>query len=254
MKTQSFPIALGFLALCTTAPAAIIVTENFSSPVKAGNVGADATLASDSYTFGTWVYSNGNGGINDAATGDGSGSGTGNLIATTGVARPQAGRGTNGRAASVIFSGGLFANGVEYTVSFDVIGDASGDNSGRYWLAEVFGYGALASGNTILIDGTQASWGGGVKPFTKAGTASVNYLVDSASNGVLITGENTAATTPVSFTFTYNGTNSPDIGFAVGTYNNIFAIDNFQITGVPEASSSALLALGALGLASRRRR
>ena len=253
MKAHSSTI-LGILILSMHAQAAIIVSESFSSPTKLGNAGANATLASDSYTLGTWVYSNGNGGIDSAATGDGSGSSASNLIATTGVARPQAGRGTNARAVSVIFGAGLFTNGVEYTVSFDVIGDAAGDDTGRYWLAEVFGYGNLASGNTILIDGTQGGWGGGAKPFAPTGTATVNFLADSASNGVLMSGENAAGTTPVSFTFTYNGTNSPDIGFAAGTFNNIFAIDNFQITGVPEPSSLALLALGAIGLASRRRR
>ena len=252
MKAHS-SIALGILILSVHAQAAIIVSENFSSPTKLGNAGANATLASDSYTLGTWVYSSGNGGIDSAATGDGSGSSASNLIATTGVARPQAGRGTNARAVSVIFGAGLFTNGIEYTVSFDLIGDASGDDVGRYWLAEVFGYGNLASGNTILIDGTQGGWAS-AKPFAATGTATVNFLADSVSNGVLLAGESAAGTTPVSFTFTYNGTNSPDIGFAAGTYNNIFAIDNFQITGVPEPSSLALLALGALGLASRRRR
>jgi PEP-CTERM motif len=255
MKSKLSSVALGMLILSVHAPASVIVYENFTSPSKLGNTGANATLATDSYTFGTWVYSNGNGGIDAAATGDGTGSSSINLIATTSQARPQAGRGTNGRAVSVIFAGGLFTNGVEYTVSFDVIGDASGDDNGRYWLAEVFGYGNLASGNTIGIDGTQNGWGTGAgtpKPFTKAGTATVNFLADSASNGVLLTGENAAGTTSVSFNFTYDGTNSPDIAFAVGTYNNIFALDNFQI--VPEPSSLALLAMGALGLASRRRR
>jgi hypothetical protein len=128
---------------------------------------------------------------------------------------------------SVIWDKNLFENGVEYTVVFDVIGDEAGNNAGRYWLALVSGYGP---DDGILIDGTQGGWST-AKPFIFSGTGGnsvVDYVVDSASNGVLIDGEDSAGTNQVSFTFTHDG--ASDVAFAVGTYNNIFAIDNIEIT------------------------
>ena len=73
--------------------------------------------------------------------------------------------------------------------------------------SEVFGYGNLGSGNTILIDGTHCGWGDGARPFAAAGAAAVTYQADSASNGVLLTGETAAGTTPVSLPFTWDATN-----------------------------------------------
>jgi predicted esterase len=228
MMSRIFILSLA--CTMTGAHGATIYTEDFSSPSKLANSGATAELGNGgSYSYGTWVYSNGNSGINDAATGDGSGSNTSNRISTIGEARAQSGRGTNARAISVILPFTDFAAGIEYTVSFDVIGDASGGNSGRYWLALLSGTDA---NNGILIDGTHNGWGSGAgspKPFTAsgAGAATINYVQDSGSNGVELTGENSAGTTQVSFTFTHDGVS--DVAFAVGTYNNIFAIDNFSI-------------------------
>jgi predicted esterase len=207
-----------------------IFSEDFSSPSKLSNSGATAELGNGgTYAYGTWVYANGNMGVNDPAEGTGDGSSNGNAISSLGQGRPQDERGTNARALSIILNGSLFTSGVEYTVSFNVIGDVSGNNAGRYWLALVSGTDA---DDGILIDGTQNGWGAGAgtpKPFTASGlgNATVNYVADSGSNGVLINGENSAGTTPVSFTFTHDG--GSDVAFAVGTYNNIFAIDDILI-------------------------
>jgi predicted esterase len=222
------------LSLCIAASALYATNTtfvgDFSAPTKLANSGATAELGNGgSYSYGTWVYSNGNSGINDPATGDGSGADTNNKIDSTGLARPQTARGNNSRALSIILDGSPFAAGVEYTVTFDVIGDADGGNAGRYWLALVNGHDA---DDGILIDGTHNGWGSGAgypKPFTAsgAGNAIINYLQDSASNGVLINGENSSGTTQVSFTFIHDGVS--DVAFAVGTYGNIFAIDNVSI-------------------------
>jgi len=224
MSTISAALLLGG----TCSAAETVYSEDFSNPAKLGNTGATAELGnSGSYVLGTWVYSTGNGGVNDPEEGDGSGADANNEISTLGHARPQAGRGNNARAVGVIWDNALFENGVEYTVSFDFIGDEAGNNAGRYWLALVSGYGP---DDSILIDGTQDGWGS-AKPFNATGTggnAAVNYVVDSASNGVLLEGENSAGTNQVSFTFTHDGFS--DVAFAVGTYNNIFAIDNIEIT------------------------
>ena len=240
-------ITLTTLLICGTAMADIY-SEDFSSPTKQSNAGADGFLGTGGTGFnyngnlGTWLYSSGNMGINDTEAGDGSGSGDGNAISSLGMARPQNERGTNARALSIVLSNTLFADGVEYTVSFDVIGDAAGGNAGRYWLAEVYGYDNSGS-NYIQIDGTHNGWGAGAgspKPFTAAGSATVNFLKDSASNGVLIGGENIAGTNSVSFSFTYDGANGADIAFSVGTYNNIFGIDN--VTVIPEPATLGLVA------------
>jgi hypothetical protein len=241
-----------FFPLNSVLLGAPIISETFSSPSKLSNNGADFTLGNAGvYTFGTWVYSNGNSGVDE--TGSGLFNGTaGNPLPSTGVARAQDIRGTNARAVGVIFDGSLFTDGTTYTVSFDVIGDDGGADNGRYWLAEVGGY---TSTSGIFFDGTQNGWAV-AKPFTTVGTggtATVNYLQDSVSNGVLISGETVASTSLVSFTFDY--TAGTDIAFAVGTFNNMFAIDNFTITAVPEPSSFAALAgLGVLGATMLRRR
>ena len=231
-----------------------IINEDFSSPTTIQNNGATSELGNGgSYSLGSWVYNAGNMGINDAAEGDGSGVGSSNAISSIGMARVQDWRGTNARAVSVIFDGSSFSNGQEYTVSFDVTGDADGQNTGRYWFAEVSGYGA---DDGILIDGTQGGWGGGAKPFAVSGTggnATILFLEDSLDNGVSLPSANVTGTTNVGFNFTYN--TGTDLAFAAGTFANIFGIDNFQIAAVPEPSSFALLAgLGSLGFMVLRRR
>lgn len=174
-----------------------------------------------------------------------------------GMATIRSAAGNNPRAIGVIFSGALFTPGTEYAVSFNVIGNATGDDSGRFWLAEVRGYGASG---TIVTNVAQGSgWSNATKPFTSTGDASLNFLtIDSAPafNGQLLEGENVSATSTTTFNFTYAA--GTDIAFAVGTYNHIFSIDNFTITPVtpiPEPSTYAILAgLGALGLVIYRRR
>lgn len=253
-------LVIPFAAACLLAPAAFAqISIDFTSPSKESNAGANGFLgtggAGFDYTgnFGTWIYSNGNSGIDEAGTGAGDGSSSDDLISSIGVARPQDFRGTNGRAISVIFDGSQFQDGVEYTVSFDVLGDIDGANSGRYWLAELYDYDSSGS-NYIQIDGTTGGWGGGHKPFAANGSANVNYVVDDISNnGVALAGVQDVGPTDNSFTFTYNGLNSPDIGFAVGTYNNIYAVDNFQV--VPEPAHFTVAIAGAcLGLVLLRRR
>lgn len=235
LRREAIGVFLLGLALPSMVAATTIYSEDFSNPRKLGNIGAMAELGNGGdYVLGTWVYSIGNGGIDDDATGDGSGTNLSNRISTVGEARPQSGRGTNARAIAIILDGSSevspFAEGVAYSVSFDVIGDPAGANSGRYWLALIDGYNAE---NGILIDGTHNGWGaaaGTPKPFAPSGSgnATINYLADSANNGVLIDGENSAGTVRVEFFFTHDG--SSDVGLAFGTYNNIYAIDNLLIT------------------------
>jgi hypothetical protein len=248
------------LIVTATSPAAAIISEDFDGPLKATPGAADAFLGTGGSgfdisggggNFGTWIYNGGNMGIDDPASGAGDGSSLSDDLDTTGLARPQDVRGSNGRAISVVFESSLFADGVEYTVSFDVIGDSGGFDSGFYSLAEVYGYDNTGS-NYIQIDGSKNGWGGGsVKPFEGLGSATVNFLSDYVS----IAGEQAASgSVPNSFSFTYDDTNSPDIAFAVGTFNNMYAIDNFTV--IPEPSSFALFAgvLGLGGVMIRRRR
>ena len=225
-------VAMLILSAARTMAVTTIYSEDFSNPVKNTNTGANGYLGTGGLgydyngNFGTWLYVAANMGIDDAAEGTGTGAGAGNAISSIDHARVQDVRGANARAVSMVLSGALFKNGVQYTVSFDVYGDASGNNAGFYWLAEVSGYDNSGS-NYIQIDGTQTGWAT-AKPFTGAGSATVNFLSDKISiDGASITNN---ATNTVSFTFTYDGSNSPDIGFSVGTYNNIFGIDNVEIT------------------------
>lgn len=256
--TKLIGILVGIMASVSVAAASVIIVD-FDTPLKNTNAGAEGFLGTGGAgydyngNFGTWLYNGGNMGIDDPAEGDASGGSSGNAISSIGMARVQDWRGSNARAISVIFESTLFTDGVEYTVSFDVIGDASGNDAGRYWLAEVSGYDNSGS-NYIQIDGTWNGWGNlANKPFTANGTADVTYLADSESNGVLLTGEDVAGITNTSFNFTYSA--GTDIAFAAGTFNNIYGVDNFTITAVPEPETFALLAgIATLGLVIYRRR
>jgi hypothetical protein len=254
-STLSVAIA-SLLFICSTASAQLI-SEDFSNPDKAINDSATATVGAGGLgfaydgNFGTWVYTTANMGINDAAAGTGLGDSNNNAIASVGVARAQDERGTNVRMISVVFDGDAFTDGQEYTLSFDVLGDASGSNTGDFWLAE-FSDTDTSGSNYIQIDGTHK---GGTVPFVAVGSASVDYITNGISySEAAIVGETVVGPTLNSFNFTYSA--GTDIAFAVGAYNNIFAIDNFQISAIPESSSYALLA-GCLALTSvmiRRRR
>jgi len=222
-----------------------------SASLGSGGTGAIYSYDTPGGDFGSWVYNTGNMGIDDAGAGLADGSGSGNQFSSLGQVRVQDWRGGNARAASVVFAASNFTDGVAYRVSFDVIGDPLGNDAGRFWLAELSGYDATGS-NFIQIDGSANGWAS-QKPFTANGSASVSYLADSVDNGVSLTGENIAGTTTTTFDFTYSA--FTDIGFSVGTFNNAFAIDNFEISVVPEPSAFSLIA-GAMAMVSilRRRR
>lgn len=234
-------LALGACAslFLTSQSGAQVVFEDFSNPAKLPNLDVAATLGDDAgrgigpdYTFGTWVYSNANGGIDERGTGAGDGTSINDAITSIGLARAQDFRSTNARVAWVVFESSEFTDGTKYTVSFDVLGDPVGTDAARYWLSELYGY-DNSGGNFIQADGNHTGWGveaGEPKPWTAFGTAKLNYLKDSVFNGVLLPEAVYLEESRVSFQFTYDGTNEPDIGFAVGTYNNFFAIDNFKIT------------------------
>jgi hypothetical protein len=270
--TISLLLAAAF-GLASTASAQVVYTQFFGAPaggdtlLTVDSAGASDTLGSNgetasTYTYETWLFSNGNGGINQAGAGLADGT-VGNPISSLGLARPQDIRGSNSRAIPVVFEASNFSNGVEYTISFDVIGDPdAGNANGKYWLAELYGYDTGGS-NYIQIDGTHGGW----KPasalvFAANGSATVNWLAgepqDTAGDAKWeVNGVDFVATanTTVSFNFTYDSTNSPDIGFAVGTFNNVYGIDNFTITAVPEPATFALLAgITTLGLVMYRRR
>jgi hypothetical protein len=266
------------LAASVAAASSLSAQAVYSTDFSTGNVatqpnsGANGSLGSGGAgfnydgNFGTWLFSNGNGGINEAAEGRGDGinpTAPANAISSIGLNRPQDGAGTNGRINTVVIAGSDFTVGQEYTVSFDVIGgqdrdgNAGADTTGRVWLASLSGYDNSGS-NYIQIDGT---WGGfgnvANKPFTASGAASVTWLHtdENQDNGQNIAGEElvgqTTANTDI-LTFTYTG---GDIGFGVATYNNHFAIDNFAVEAVPEPSTFALLAgMAALGWVMIRRR
>jgi hypothetical protein len=256
-------IALAASLLLSTQAFSVIF-QDFSSPLKSTNTGADAFLGTGGIgfnfntagAFGTWIYAP-NGGINDPATGDGTGVNVNNKITSIGMARAQAGRGTNARAFYTVFAASNFTVGTTYTITFDVIGDPVGNQGvGRLWLAELSGY-DTSGNNFIQMDGTHDGWGtsaGSPRPFVAQGTATVNYLLgDIANNGETIAGVAASGINSTnSYTFTYT-TSGADIGFAIGTFNNVFGIDNLSI--IPEPSSYALLAgLLALGVLVVRRR
>ena len=296
MKKHILASAVGISLLIGSQAFGFYSTDFSTTPnLKTfSNSGVDSSLgdggAGGAFAYNTWWYSNGNGGIN--VEGEGRKDGLNpdaavNDLDTSGQANPQAAAGTNARASWVVFDGANFTAGEQYTLSFDVIGGSdrvggdAGTSSGRMWVAELAGYDTTSGSNFIQLDGTHNGWNKDTAPasipFAANGIASVNYLTadnalvtGSVFNGQNIVGENlytnggtgivptiTASDPGNTFTFTYtDGTNLTDIGFAIGTYNNNFGIDNFEIAVVPEPSTYALLA-GCFALASvmiRRRR
>ena len=257
MKKNIRTLVAIFLVFAASSVSAQVISQNFTNPSKNSNAGANGFLgtggAGYNYNgnFGTWLYSNGNGGIDESGAGLGDGSSKANKSPSIGLARAQDFRGENARAISVVFDGNTFINGQQYSVSFDVTGDDAGKNAGYYWLAEVYGY-DMSGANYIQIDGTFSAWSNGAnKPFIQNGAASVDYLHDF----VALENVNVAGTTTTSFTFTYDDANSANIAFAFGAYDNILAVDNFQVAIVPETSAFALLAgVSALGLVLLRHR
>ena len=168
---MKYPIVISLLSASVLSGQVAIVDEDFSSPSKISNSGGNGSLGTggDGFSydgnFGTWLFSNGNGGINEAAAGRGDGinpDAPNNAISSIGLNRPQDGAGTNGRINTVVIAGSNFVVGSEYTVSFDVIGGQNGDGNagsataGRMWLASLSGYDNSGS-NYIQIDGT---WNG----------------------------------------------------------------------------------------------
>jgi hypothetical protein len=234
-------VALAFSLACSalSLPAqTTVVSENFTSPttlLQTSGTAARILGGSGTYALGTWVYSSG-------------GSITG------GVANVRTAVASNARAISVIFAPSLFTAGTEYTVSFDVIGQTSASDTGRFWLAALSGY----NGSNSILTNTAPSgtWTTAVSPYTaNLGSPQINYLGGMASTGTLLTGENVTGTTTTTLNFTY--TAGTAIAFAVGTYDNVFSIDNFSIStvAVPEPSTYALFAgVAALSVALYRRR
>lgn len=219
-------------ALGVCARANPVITVDFSSPTTLlqGTGTLVRTLGdTGTYSLGTWVYS---------AVGEIN-------LNSSGIARIRNNTSSNARAISVILDASPLVAGTEYTLSFDVIGVTSTNDSGRFWLAEVSGYGAGSTVFTNVAPGT-GTWATNISPYTTTGSAQVNFLGGMANTGVLINNENVAGTTTTSLNFTYSG--GPALAFAVGTYNNDFAIDNVTIsiaavTAIPEPSTYALMAL-----------
>lgn len=208
-----------------------VIVVDFSNPTTLlqGTGTLVRTLGdTGTYTLGTWVYS---------AVGEINLNGSG-------IARVRNNTSNNARAISVILDGSPLTAGTEYTLSFDVIGVTSANDSGRFWLAEVSGYGAGSSILTNVAPGT-GTWATNIGPYTTTGSAQLNFLGGMTNTGTLISGENVTSTTTTSIRFTYSAGTA--LAFAVGTYNNDFAVDNVSIsiaavTAIPEPSTYALMA------------
>jgi hypothetical protein len=272
MKKHILASAAG-ISLLIGSQAFGFYSTDFSTVNTFSNSAVNSSLgdggAGGAFAYNTWWFSNGNGGINEAAEGRGDGlnpSASDNPISSIGLNRAQDASGTNARANWVVFGATDFTIGESYEISFDVIGglardgSAPGDTTGRFWVASLSGYDASGS-NYIQMDGTHNGWGAaGATPFAANGAASVAFLTaDDSPAGAGFNGQNIAGeelnltTTANTFTFEYTG---GDIGFAIGAYNNHFAIDDFQIAAVPEPSTYALLAgcFALTGVMIRRRR
>lgn len=166
-----------------------------------------------------------------------------------GVARPSSTGNANHRFTGLFLDPSLFAStgAGTYTISFDITGVVGANTTYNAFVYAGSGYDL--SGDTdkrinLALNTANA-------PISATGEGVVASLLTSRN---LSTEATSAATTTVSFDFTYDGTSA--IAFAIGGFSNGSVIDNFAVTTtIPEPSSYALLAgVGGLGLAALRRR
>lgn len=118
----------------------------------------------------------------------------------------------------------LFSGAGDYTITFDIEGDALGNESYRAYVFAGSGYDFDGTGDNYLSLSLSAAGFGGYTGLTAVGTGvSASTLVDQDISGLAVE----PATNTVSITFTYDGTSA--IAFAVGGYNNAATIDNLSI-------------------------
>lgn len=162
--------------------------------------------------------------------------------------RPQNNPATNLKMAGVFLDPSLFAGVGTYTVNFDLTGDTGGNAAYRAYVFAGSGYDLSGTEDKRLNLSLSAGGFGGYSGLTATGTgvtASQLTMVDISTEAT------TAGTSPISFTFEYDGSSA--IAIAVGGFNNAATIDNFSV--VPEPATIAFWAgLGVLGLIAYRRR
>lgn len=154
-----------------------------------------------------------------------------------GVAQPQTSGGTNNlKMMGVFLDPARFSGAGQYTISFDLTGDASGNNAYRAYVFAGSGYDLTGTTNNRLDLSLSSGGFGGWSGLTADGdgTAIASQLVER----ILDTEASTAGTSEISIDFTYDGSSA--IAFAVGGYNNASTIDNFSV--VPESGFYGSLA------------
>ena len=220
----------------------VIDFENFSGGNRSNGTGnvyftnaAGTGSGFDAINLGdnrTWYHDGNDSGINDAATGDGSGSSSSNLYETFGVAMPKAHEsGTAYRVITGFYKASNFQDGLTYEIEFDVNGDANGNSSPYFYLAAI-DYTAANSVVQITSSGFDRD-----APITTTGGASAHLFHDKAK----ISGVRSAATTPNKFSFTYDAALGSDIVVLFASGDNNYSFDNFKLSSVPEPSMYAVV-------------
>ena len=220
----------------------VIDFENFSGGNRSNGTGnvyftntAGTGSGFDAINLGddkTWYHDANDSGINDAATGDGSGADNTNLLDSTGVAMPKAHEGnTSYRVITGFYKASNFQDGLTYEIEFDVNGDANGNSSPYFYLAAI-DYTAANSVVQITCSGFDRD-----APITTTGGASAHLFHDKAK----MSGATTNATTSNKFTFTYDAALGSDIVVLFASGNNNYSFDNFKLSSVPEPSMYAVV-------------
>lgn len=201
----------------------------FTNTTGAGS-GFDAINLNDDKT---WYHDANDSGINDAATGDGTGSSTSNLFDTTGVAMPKAHEAnTSYRVITGFYKASNFQDGFTYDIEFDANGDANGNSSPYFYLAAID---YTAAGSLVQITSTGFDRDA---PVITSGGATAHLFYDKEK----INGVTSAGTTANSLSFTYDSSLGSDIVVLFASGNNNYSIDNFRLTEVPEPSMYAIFA------------
>lgn len=233
-----------------------------SSGALAANVASD-NASTANYPGGTWTTgSNGGTGFgNWTLTSTPAGGFSGSYIGGTAIGDPAFGIFSGGTAAATMLAYRPFTGG----------GLTSGQSFG------------VTIGNTVTINtggelGLSLMSGGSARWTLKFVGGGANWLLNDGGSD-FSSGQAYAANTPLSLTFTYNGGSSYSYTFGTGSGNNFTAsadisnLDGVQffsvnqgggenmginnLSVVPEPSTYALLALGAValgGYVARRRR
>ncbi|MEP4077258.1 PEP-CTERM sorting domain-containing protein [Haloferula sp.] len=273
VKRTMIPLACLAAALCTSAHAIVVFSNDFEDDNLTPEIGSWVisgattesviTTAATDVTLGDKVSLFDQGGPLDMTISltDDVSLGGGNTVT---LSFDAAFRRTNGSSKTIYFD--AVDSGGDIVARF-VLGDAGGTYAAVPGARQRPGYATMSGGNVVLPAGTGTTpgnfwWGADTSTASFATTVDAHFTLTYGANGfdVSTTRQSGATYSTSSSLSTYDGGTFADIAeikvSSLGGANYGVYLDNIEVEGtlVPEPSSIALLGLGGLALVLRRRK